>query len=224
MASIRTADILSSLTTGKVEVLALANQKAFARSIALSVSSGASVGSSFVEATDTGSVVAELGDDVRVVASVLRIHAKAQDDVHQRASASSGGVFAGLAGSYSNLKIEGTTRAGLGDRNQIAVGLLDIWSTRTQNFDAVALNLAVGALAGSGAAMLTTLTGTSNVKIGQNSKVVAGNIAIRADNMADKNRYSATEDSLRSGSAGLASLTALGTVTTMTISLLTLLP
>ena len=45
--------------------------------------------------------MAELGDDVRVVASVLRLRATAQDDIFQRSTASSGGVFAGLAGAYN---------------------------------------------------------------------------------------------------------------------------
>ena len=51
-----------------------------------------------------------------------------------------------------DIPIEGVeaTRASIGDRGEIAVGLLDLWSSRSQNFDATANNLAVGALAGSG--------------------------------------------------------------------------
>ncbi|MEN9773022.1 MAG: hypothetical protein RL322_92, partial [Pseudomonadota bacterium] len=206
-ALLRATEVPGSRDTTQVVVEARGLQKAMAKSNSLAVSTGISVGTSLATTIDAGSITAEIGDDARVTAAVLRARALGQDETYQRASASSGGLISAV-GADSKLAILAATLVRMGDRGVHNVGLLDLSSSRVQNFDATSKNLSVGIFAGSGASMSTMLTGAADILIGA-SKVNAGSITIKADNVADKSKFSATEESLRSGSAGLGSITAL---------------
>ena len=152
----RATEVPGSRDTTQVVVEARGLQKAMAKSNALAVSTGISVGTSLAKTVDSGSITAEIGDDARVTAAVLRARAVGQDDTYQRASASSGGLISAV-GADTKLAILATTLVRMGDRGIHNVGLLDLNATRTQNFDATSKNLAVGIFAGSGAAMSTVM-------------------------------------------------------------------
>ncbi|MEN9773450.1 MAG: hypothetical protein RL322_520, partial [Pseudomonadota bacterium] len=193
-----------------VDLRAQALQRSMAQSHALAVSSGASVGVSSATTTDRSLVRAGLGDDVTLRAGTVRITGFAEDQIFQRASASSGGLFVGVAGADSSITILGSLVTFIGSRNTILANTVQILAERDQQFDAVSSNLAIGGIAsGSGAAMSTLIAGTADVVIGSGSTVDAATVLIQARNKAEKNRWSASEDSLRSTSAGLASLSAL---------------
>ncbi|MBM3366475.1 MAG: hypothetical protein FJY48_12370, partial [Betaproteobacteria bacterium] len=188
--------------TGDVIIKADGRQIANADVASIAVSSGASVGTSSVTTTDESIIRARIGDDVRLQSDVLSIEALARDDILQNALAASGGLFAGIAGAMSELTIAGTTIAGLGNRNDLSVGTLDLRAKRTQDFDATANNLAIGLFAGSGASSTTVVTGTADVLVGTGTQVTAENIVISSINNAYKTEYSAESPTLRSTSAG----------------------
>ncbi|MBF0341678.1 MAG: hypothetical protein HQL95_12055, partial [Magnetococcales bacterium] len=150
-------------------VLVKANsvQESHARADALSVSSGASMGFSSASSRDVSIVRAGLGTNTQVTAPTLRVLADSTDNLFQQSTASSGGLFAGLAGAYSKVEILGRTQVLLGDDSHVTVSILDLTANREQNFDATAFNLAVGALAGSGATMISNLVGSADIKIGE---------------------------------------------------------
>ncbi|MGI9210888.1 MAG: hypothetical protein ACR2HF_00260, partial [Methylococcaceae bacterium] len=187
---------------GDVRVAANARQTAYANVASIAVSSGISVGVSSVTNTDSGKVHAWLGDDVGMNATSLHILAYANDDILQKTIAASGGLLAGIAGADSTLVIAANTLASIGDRAQLNLGSLEMRSNRQQDFDSSSMNLAIGLFAGSGAASAISLTGTADVAIGRDSRILAGNIVIDATNKADKSRYTSTMDTLRSASAG----------------------
>jgi len=206
-ALLRATEVPGSRDTTQVTVEARGRQTGMARSDSLAVSIGASVGISSATTVDSGSITAEIGDDAQVTAAVLRARASGQDLVFQRAMASSGGLIGGL-GANTSMSILATTLVRIGDRGVHDVGLFDLSSTRTQEFDSTSKNLAVGAYAGSGAAMSTELSGTADVQIGA-TRVNAESITIKANNHADKNAYAAKEDTLRSTSAGASVIAAI---------------
>ncbi|MFM7571206.1 MAG: hypothetical protein ACKO8O_21270, partial [Betaproteobacteria bacterium] len=202
------------ITEGTVEIIARADQGSWAESHALAVSTGASVGVASVTTIDRGIIRAGLGDDVQIEAGTLRIDGYAIDNVYQFASASSGGLFVGVAGADSTLGLEGVALATVGNRNRVQANTVQITSGRDNNFDARSENLAIGGLvSGSGAAMTNVVRGISRVAIGENSSIDAETVVIRAKNAADKTRLSATQDSLDSTSAGLGSVSDLAITT-----------
>ena len=197
-------------TPGTVLIAARADQTAYAQSDALAISGGISmsVGVSAVTTLDASKIYAAIDDNARVLAGVLRVSANAYDKISQKSSASSGGLIAG-AGAVSDLQILGSTIARVGSKAELLVGLLDLLANRDQDFDAQALNIAVGLYAGSGATVTNLVAGTADVKIGSGAQVHAESILISANNQAVKNKYSSKENSLESFSASAASISAI---------------
>ncbi|MBF0463444.1 MAG: hypothetical protein HQL87_18955, partial [Magnetococcales bacterium] len=173
-AYISSAEVQLTGANTTVSIKANSAQESHARADALSVSSGASMGFAAAMSQDVSIVRAGLGANTKVVAPILSIDADSVDNLFQQSTASSGGLFAGLAGAYSKVAISGRAEVLLGDDSQITVSTLDLSATRTQNFDATDFNVAVGALAGSGAVMVSDLSGSADVEIGERVNVLAG--------------------------------------------------
>jgi len=184
------AEVYLEGASSTVDLRAKSLQKSYAESDALAVSSGASMGMSIVKTLDFTATRARVGEMSVVEAATLRIRAEGRDEIFQQSSASSGGLFAGIAGGYSDLDIRGTTVAGIGNKTRIEVDTLDVTADRHQYFDATANNFAIGALAGSGAYMATSLTGTADIVVGSQADIQAGDIVFTARNVADKSKYS----------------------------------
>ncbi|MBF0186114.1 MAG: hypothetical protein HQM06_17230, partial [Magnetococcales bacterium] len=199
---------LSYIEAGDVVVLATGHQAAAAKTAALSVSTGVSVGASEALLTDKALVHAGLGNQVTVLANALNIQTDSLDSVLVRSSAASGGVFAGIAGANSVVTIDSDALVTIGNNNALMVETLYVNALHDQRFDSKAENLAVGILAGSGAIVINTVSSSANVVIGQNSLVEADSIIILANNKSDKSLY-ANENNLQSASAGLIGLSAL---------------
>ena len=136
-------------------------------------STGVSVGESEVDTRNTGSVSALLGNDVSVTAPTLSLLSQGEDQLFQTSSAHTGGLFLGVSGSKSLLTLASDTLTAIGDRGSLKVGTLELRADRNQAFDATVTNLAIGALAGSGASMTTSLGGSADVTIGSNTAIEA---------------------------------------------------
>lgn len=202
----------SDIEAGEVVVSALSQQSGLSKTAALTVSTAVSVGMAKSSVLSAAQVEADLGDEVQMYAGTLRIKAYSNDALDLKAMAASGGANVGIAGAYSDLTIEGTTQAGMGNRNQLLVGTVDIRAAREQIFDSASLNLAIGGFAGSGALIDTEVGTTAQVLIGQNNEVQTGTLLVNAQNLADKRRY-VDQDNLRSGSAGGVDISALRAAT-----------
>ncbi|NDG42629.1 MAG: hypothetical protein EBY28_25615, partial [Betaproteobacteria bacterium] len=209
-ASINNAEVTAA---GNVLISAQGHQSADALVASISVSTYGAAGASVVQTTDNSAIRAGLGDDVKLQAAALRIDAYGQDAIFQHANASSGGVFIGIAGADSVLDIGAVTLAGIGARSQVLAQTVQVTAKRDQDFDATSENLAVGLLAGSGARVVNTLAGQADVLIGNSAKVDAETVLIEAQNLVSKRKFSATQNSLRSTSAGGATISVLGATT-----------
>ncbi|MGN7612778.1 beta strand repeat-containing protein, partial [Magnetococcales bacterium HHB-1] len=198
----------STIDANDIDISATGSTKGDVNVASISVSTGGSMGVSMAKVTDKAKVKARLNDDVKIKASALRMVAQSEDYLNLESIAASGGIFAGIAGSYNDLDLDGDVMVEMGDDNEITVDTLRMQATNDQDFDSKAHNLAVGLLAGSGALIETDVDSSADIILGEDNQVTALTIMMGAINRAVKNRH-ANSKNLKSGSAGLISLSAL---------------
>ena len=202
----------STVTAREVDIQALGRQDAKVDTQSISVSTGVSVGVSKAAVDDRARVQAGLGDGVTLTADVLRVNADSLDLVDVRSVAATGGMLVGLSGGYSGMDIDSDAAVVVGDDNRLDVKALTLTAVHDQQADSQSLNLAAGLRAGSGAMVANRVTGRSDVTVGSDNRITADSVTMLARNRVEKDRY-ASEDNLRSGSAGLLNVSALASQT-----------
>ncbi|HIG30502.1 MAG TPA: hypothetical protein EYQ50_22985, partial [Verrucomicrobiales bacterium] len=179
------------------------------RTSGMSVSTGISVGGS--SATVRGSASARSGvrNDSTITANFLKIGVQSSDRFRAFTEASSGGLLAGIAGAVSDVSVTHNTFSTLGDNTVVNVDTLHMASNHDGDLDAAADAVALGLVAGTGGLVFNSVESVAKVIVGRNSTITANdNILITAFNDLTKDDQSIGEN-LYSGSAGLASLSAL---------------
>ena len=156
-------------------------------------------------------VIAAVGNNTTITAGALSITAMSNDDVLAKTVAAGGGVVA-AAGAQSNVTIDTSAVARLGDDVLITVSTLYMNASLDQDFDSSADSYSIALAAGSGAGASNTVTTKARVDIGGTlaapTTVTANNIIIAAVNDATKDKYK-DSNNLRAGSAAAANVTVL---------------
>ncbi len=165
------------LPTGTVAVNAnnTTVQVASGTGIAVASGSGLSLGAVVVHANANTTTSATLGNNVKIgtaqlYAGGLTVAATGTDTSTARATAGSGGLYAG-AGAEAITDQQSTVTAGIGDNAALFIASLTLTGAHTDYYKSMANSLQAAVIGASGAAAENNAHSTVNVRVGQNDTI-----------------------------------------------------